>query len=111
MAKTPKRNIPKLTVDQRCLIVQLKAKNQSISSIARQVKCVTKTVRNVLNKFEKLQKISSLPIPGRPCRYKQDMREDIISACKRRPFHTVRQVRDGLHQADPTRRYPSISTI
>ena len=36
----PKRQIPKLTVDKRALIVQLKAMNHTILSIALQVKCV-----------------------------------------------------------------------
>ena len=111
MAKTPpKRQIPKLTVDQRALIVHLKANNQSISSIARQVKCVNKTVRNVLNKFENLQKVSSLPIPGRPRLYKAEVRQQIISACQQKPFYTVRQIRDALQRTYPTQMYPSVST-
>ena len=43
--------------------------------------------------------------------YKPDVREQIIAACRLKPFHTVRQIRDGLQKVNPFQRYPSVSTV
>lgn len=112
MAKTlTKRQIPKLTVDKRALIVQLKAMNHTISSIARQVKCVPKTVRNVLNKFETFQKVSTLPIPGRKAKFGANVKDMIVSMCREKPFYTARQIRNGLTTNIGFPCYPSVSTV
>ena len=43
--------------------------------------------------------------------YKTNIREQIVSASKEKPFYTARRIRDALQQSNPQLRYPSVSTV
>ena len=85
-----------MTVDQRARILVLKLKNRSVAKIALEVKCDRKTVRNVWNKFENTQKISSVRNPGRPRTYGQYIRDKVVETSKASPFMTARDIRNQL---------------
>lgn len=91
---TLKRRFPKMTLNQRARILVLKLKKWSVSKIAREIKCDRKTVRNVWNKFERTQQITSSPNPGRPQKFKQEIRDKVVTASQAFPFWTARNVRD-----------------
>lgn len=85
-----------MTLNQRALILVLKLKKWSVAKIALEVRCDRKTVRNVWNKFENTQQITSVRNPGRQRKYGQFIREKVVTTSEAFPFMTAREIRDEL---------------
>ena len=64
-----------------------------------------------MNKFEKYQKVNTLPIPGRKAKFGTNVKDMIVSMFREKPFYTARQIRNGLTSNIGFSCYSSISTV
>ena len=96
----PKNHYPKLTLDQRSMIVDLKRQQElgvatwNNSSIAREVNCDPKTVRNVWKKRTESKKVTSVKQPGAKRILSDQERDRLWRASQAKPFAFARELRD-----------------
>ena len=97
---TPINQYPKLNPDQRAMIVDLKrqqefgVQNWNNSSIAREVKCDPKTVRNVWKKWNESKRVTSVKQTGPKPILTGQQRNRLLMASKVKPFAFARELRD-----------------
>ena len=96
----PKNQFPKLNPDQRAMIVDLKRQQEmgdrtwNNCSIAREVDCDPKTVRNVWNKWIESKKVTSVKQKGAKRILNDHQRNELLKASQAKPFAVARELRD-----------------